>query len=616
MPVPGFSLPARPLCSPHPKKDATMTYPADAWTRITSATTPVFSRDGTTLYHLRGAGLPQVWAMDLDGGNARQLSTHDEKVAFLRRSPTDERLIWGIDAGGDERQQFWLLEPGKEPRAITDNPAAIHDFGAWSPDGARIAYASNDRDERLHDICILDLATGGRIRLFEGPGIVSVSNWKSDGATLVMLEDFSSTDQRLFLLDATTGAAREVPRTGPTRYAGARFTPDAILMAITDAGGADFMRLCRLDPATGGATEVFAPAGRDVEYWALSPDGKLLATIENDRGYAVLRVGTPGEDRPAVGGLPTGIVADLAWSPDSSKLAFVAQGPTTPAAIWLWEAGQVRQLPLPDPFAGTGIDPTRLVAPDLVEWTSFDGASIPGFYALPRSPKPSGGYPAVVWVHGGPASQTRANFRADIQMLLDQGFAVLMPNMRGSTGYGRRYMEADEIDRRPDMMEDLAAGRAWVAARPEIDADRIGIMGQSYGGWVVLAAVTMQPDLWKAAVNYYGIADFVTLLERTGPWRRDHRAREYGFPETDAELFKRISPIHHVGNVTAPLLVLHGDRDPRVPMHESDQFVAAMEERQKKVRYERFEYAGHGFIRPDHRNRVYLAVAEHFSEWL
>ncbi len=141
-------------------------------------------------------------------------------------------------------------------------------------------------------------------------------------------------------------------------------------------------------------------------------------------------------------------------------------------------------------------------------------------------------------------------------------------------------------------------------------------MGQSYGGWVVLAAVTLQPELWKAAVNYYGIADFVTLLERTGPWRRDHRAREYGFPGTDDALFARISPIHHVDRVVAPLLVLHGDRDPRVPMHESDQFVEAMELRQKKVRYERFDYAGHGFIRPDHRRRVYAAVADHFTTHL
>ena len=593
-----------------------MTYAPDAWTRIGAATTPVFSKDGGTLYHLRGVGLPQVWAMDRDGGNARQLSFHSEKVAFLRRSPADERLIWGIDAGGDELQQFILLEPGAAPRAITANPEAIHDFGAWSPDGSRVAFATNDRDARFHDICVLHLATGGRVRVYEGTGILSVSNWKSDGSALVMMEDFSSIDQRVWLLDPATGAARMLPRPSPTRYSGVRFVPDGALMGITDHGGAEFMRLCRIDTISGDVTEVFAPAGCDVEGWALSPDGKLLATIENDRGYAVLRVGPVGGARDAVAGLPVGVVSELAWAPDSASRAFAAQGPTSPSALYLWEGGAARPVPLPDPLAASGIAAADLVGFNLVEWTSFDGTKIPGWYALPKSPAPAAGYPSVVWVHGGPASQTRATFRADMQLLLNQGFAVLMPNMRGSTGYGRTYLEADEVEKRPDMMQDLATGHAWLAAQPGIDPKRIGIMGQSYGGWVVLAAVTMQPDLWKAAVNYYGIADFVTLLEKTGPWRRDHRAREYGFPETDGELFSRISPIHHVGNVVAPLLVLHGDRDPRVPMNESDQFVEAMEARQKKVRYERFEYAGHGFIRPEHRTRVYHAVADHFREWL
>lgn len=593
-----------------------MPYAPDAWTRISGATSPAFSKDGATILHLRGAGLAQVWAMDRDGGNARQLSHHDEKVAFIRRAPTDERIIWGIDAGGDEFQQFILLEPGSTPRDITNLPASIHDFGAWSPDGTRIAFATNDRDERLHDVVVMELATGARTRLFEGPGIVGISNWKSDGSTLVMTEDFSSTDQRLFLLDAATGAATRIPAAAPTRYAGVRFTPDGSLCGITDAGGSDFMRLCRIDPATGAATELFAPAGRDVESWSLSPDASLLATIENDRGYSILRVGPLGADRPAVTGLPPGIAADLAWAPDGKALAFSAQGPTAPSGIWLWQDGAAKLVYAPDPKAETGIDPADFTAFRLIEWTSFDGKKIPGWYALPRSAPPAGGYPSVVWVHGGPAGQTRANFRADMQMLLDQGFAVMMPNIRGSTGYGRAYMEADEVALRPDAMEDLAAGRAWLAAQPQIDPARIGIMGQSYGGWVVLAAVTLQPELWKAAVNYYGIADFVTLLERTGPWRRDHRAREYGFPGTDDALFDRISPIRHVGNVTAPLLVLHGDRDPRVPMNESDTFVAAMEERQKRVRYERFTYAGHGFIRPDHKRRVYAAVAEHFTAHL
>jgi dienelactone hydrolase/Tol biopolymer transport system component len=591
-----------------------MSVPTDAWVQIGAATSPSFSRDGGTIFHLRGAGLPQVWAMDLDGGNARKLSDHDEKVAMLRRCPTDDRLIWGIDAGGDERQQFWMTESAGAAWALTSAPAVIHDFGAWSPDGTRIAFAANDRDERIFDVCIMELATGAVTRLLEGPGILSVLSWSPDASTLAVLHDHSSTDQRLFLLDIASRTTTPFATSGTTRYSAVRWAGGR-LTGLTDHGGSNFMRLCRIDP-TGPAEIVFAAPDRDVEAWSLSSDGTTLATIENDRGYAVLRVGALGSDRPAVTGLPAGIVSDLSWAPDSKRLAFTAQGPTTPPGLWLWQGGSTTKLNLPDPLEAAGIDPASLVAPVLVEWESFDGARIPGFYLLPKTEKPAAGYKAVVWVHGGPASQTRANFRPDIQMLLSQGFAVLMPNMRGSTGYGRAYMEADEVDLRPDMMLDLAAGREWLVARPEIDAGSIGIMGQSYGGWVVLAAITLQPDLWHAAVDYYGIADFKTLLERTGPWRADHRAREYGFTGVNDDLFDRISPLRHADHVRAPLLVLHGDRDPRVPMNESDIFVEAMELRQKKVRYERFTYAGHGFIRPEHRTRVYAAVAQHFSEHL
>jgi dipeptidyl aminopeptidase/acylaminoacyl peptidase len=595
-----------------------MPHPTSDWVAIGAAGSPTFSKDGETIFHLRGAGLAQVWAMDRQGGNGRPLTAHDEKVAFLRRSPADDRLVWGIDAGGDERQQIWTLAPGESPVALTAAPQAIHDFGAFAPGGSRIAYAVNDRDERFFDICCLDMVTGSRTRLCMTTGHISVSGWSSQGDRLVAIEERSSSDELLWIIDAATGDVRELPRPGLARYASIRWTSDATaLLGLTDQGGADFMRLCRIDPDTGNAVVEFAAEGRDVDAWSLSPDGTQLATVENDRGWARLRVGPSGTNRPVVDGLPE-MISDLAWAPDSSTLAFTAQGPASPPGIWSWEAasGQANPLWQPDPLTEAGIPQHTLIVPDLVEWRSPDGTRIAGWFARPRTAPGPSGHPAVIWVHGGPASQTRPNWRPDIQMLLDHGYAVLLPNVRGSTGYGRTFMESDDFERRPAAIADLVASRTWLADQPGIDAARIGIMGQSYGGWMVLAAITRHPQLWKAAVNYYGIADFATLLRDTGSWRRDHRAREYGFPETHAALFEQISPIHHVGRVTAPLLVCHANRDPRVPMSESNQFVAAMEQHQKKVRYERFDYAGHGFIRPDHRRRAWQAAVEHFETYL
>jgi dipeptidyl aminopeptidase/acylaminoacyl peptidase len=313
------------------------------------------------------------------------------------------------------------------------------------------------------------------------------------------------------------------------------------------------------------------------------------------------------DERPVVAGLPSGVVSDLAWSPDGTMLACSVAAPTEPPSLWLWRDGVARVIWQPEPH------PAGFVDFEPVAWESFDGTRIPGWFALPRDPQPAGGYPAIMWVHGGPVGQARPNFRPDIQMLLAQGFAVLLPNVRGSSGYGRSYTESDDVERRLDSVTDLAHGRHWLAEHPAIDGERIGIMGQSYGGFMVMSAITEHPELWRAAVNYYGIADFVTLLAGTGAWRRNHRASEYGDPEHDAQLFARISPIHRVDRIRAPVLIAHGTRDPRVPIGESEQFVRALQERQKKVAYETFEYAGHGFIRPDDRRRIYRAVAEFFA---
>ena len=593
--------------------EASSTTPPERWAQVEAAGAAAFSQDGTTLFHLRGAGLAQIWALTLATGVARQLTRHDEKVAFLRRSPTDDRLLYGIDAGGDERQQLWLLE-GDAARPLTEVPAVIHDFGAWMPGGTAIAYAANDRTEAHLDVVLHELS-GARRRLFEGDGMTAVAAVSPDGATLAIVAERSTFDMSLWLV-GLDGAARELPRNRPTRYQSVRWSADAGLLCLTDADDRDVLALCRLDPETGAATELAAAPGMDLEAYALSPDGTLLATIENDRGYGLLRLGPPGRERPLLPGLPAqGVAADLAFSPAGApggiRLAFTFSSPTAPTALWVWEAATNAARPLWQPAL-----PARAIPFELVAWTSFDARSIPGWLALPATPAPPGGHSAVIWVHGGPAAQARGAFRADMQSLLAQGHAVLMPNVRGSTGYGRAATLSDERERRLDTVTDLAHGQAWLAARPDIDASRIAVMGQSYGGYMVLAAITEHPGLWRCAIDFYGIADFRTLLAGTGAWRRTHRADEYGDPSRQPELMQRISPLTHVDRITAPLLALHGRRDPRVPIGESEQIVTALRERQRRVTYEVFDYAGHGFVRPDDKRRVYLAVAGFLGEEL
>jgi len=580
-----------------------MTLRPDDFAAIESAGPAVFTRDGRSVLFLRGSGLAQIWALDLATGAMRQQTFHDEKVAMIRRSPVDDRVIYGIDRGGDERQQLMLLDP---PRALTADHGVIHDWGGWSPDGTRIAYAANPRDEAHFDVFIQDLHASDRSCLWEGTGIVAVAGFRPDGSALAVLEDRGYGEMSLLLVDVATGAAARFPQPSGTNYQSVRWTSDGrALMALTDHGGGNFLRLCRLEPDSGTVIVVYAAPNRDVEAWALSPDGTLLATVENDHGFGLLRVGPTNGDRPPVEGMPCGIAGDLAFSPDSRSLVFTATAPAEPQGLWLWQDGAARPLWRPEA-------PPGCVDWALVGWMSFDDTFIPGWLALPPGPVPAGGHKAIIWVHGGPVGQTRPNFRSDIQMLVAQGFAVLMPNVRGSSGYGRAFAESDDREKRPGCVTDLVLGRHWLAAHPAIDAERIGIMGQSYGGYMVNAAVTEHPDLWKAAVCYYGIVDFVTTLAGTGPWRRGHRAAEYG----DAALFARISPIHRVDRICVPMLVAHGERDPRVPIGESEQLVAALRARQQPVTYLTFDYAGHGFVRPDDKRRIYAAVADFFARYL
>ena len=597
---------------------------------------PVFTRDGTALLYLSGAGLSSVWRLDLATGDKRCLTALDEQIAILRRSPVDDRVILGVDTGGDERQGLWLLDtnaPGAAPVPLTRDETVIHDWGGFSPDGKRIVFAANARDPAHFDIHTLDLETGdletgdletddletddfetgARRVLWHGEGIVTAAGYNRDATKIAALQDRAYGDMELLVIDAATGTATPFPRPSGTNYQSVRWSADgATLLALTDHGGHEHPRLCRLDPATGAVTLLYEAPGRDIDSWALSPDGATLATVENDRGWSVLKIGPLSGPRAEPAGPPRGVIADLAFSPDSAMLVFSVQNPVSPPMLWLWRDGQARPLFTPEqPFPLTA-----LADFSLVEWESFDGKRIPGWLALPHGPVPPEGHKTVIWVHGGPIGQARPNFRPDLQNLLAHGCAVLMPNVRGGSGYGRSWAESDDIEKRPDAVRDLIEARHFLATRPEINVTRIGLMGQSYGGYMVNAAVTGYPDLWKACADYYGIVDFTTTLAGTGPWRRGHRAAEYGDPERDAALLARLSPIHRVDHIQVPMLVAHGERDPRVPFSESETLVAALRERQKSVAWLTFKRAGHGFIRLEDKTRVQDAVAAFFTRHL
>ncbi|MDP9372321.1 MAG: S9 family peptidase, partial [Chloroflexota bacterium] len=477
----------------------------------------------------------------------------------------------------------------------------IHSWGAWSPDGARIAYASNERDRRFFDIWVRPLEGEPRMAL-QQDGTNNVQDWSPDDRSLLISRANSNLDNDLFLLDLDSGETTLLtPHEGEALHRGGGFAgPDTVLL-VTNRGR-DFLAPATIDLRS-RELRLLAEPPWDAEEIAAGGDGRVVAYTVNEEGYSRLHLAVDGRAVP-VTDLPDGVIAGLKLSKDGALLVFALYAATRNGNVWAVDTatGRARQV---THASRAGITAETLVEPRLVRYPSFDGLEIPAFLYLPQGAQLP--VPVVVHVHGGPESQARPILNPTIQYLVHRGFGVLAPNVRGSTGYGKAYTHLDDVRKRMDSVADLEAAARWLKESGTAPPDAIAVMGGSYGGFMTLAAVTTYPDLWAAAVNTVGIANFVTFLEQTGLWRRKLREAEYGSLEDDREFLEAISPIRHVERIVAPLLVIHGANDPRVPVGEAEQIVAGLRERGRAVEYLRYEDEGHGLVKLP--NRIHAAEA-------
>ncbi|MBI1775272.1 MAG: S9 family peptidase [Proteobacteria bacterium] len=586
-------------------------YGIEDFLKVRSSIWPRFSRDGKRLFYLSDAsGVPQLASVPLDGSEPTALTRHADKIAMVETSPVDGSLIYGMDTDGDERQQFYLIpEAGQNARALTSNPKAIHAWGGWSADGERIAYVSNARDAGHFDAYVMDLKSGTERRVFEAEGWWNVKAWWPDGRALVLEENRASLDLALHRLDIASGKRTPLtPYDGKAFYANLRWKKDGSGFYLTTDQGRDHVGAAFLDVGRGALDWIATPSW-NIDILELSPDEKRLALVTNIDGFGDLTI------RDIAGGgertvkLPApGVIQELKWSPDGGQIAFTLNGSTHNANIHLYDlaSGTVRQVTNSD---RAGLDQAATVEPEVVRFKSFDGRMIPALLYRPSGPAPRAGRGAVIFVHGGPEAQYLPNWKPEIQYLVHRGFVVLATNVRGSTGYGRHYAGLDDIRLRPDSVTDLAYAHRYLVEAQIAQAKRIAVMGGSYGGFMVLAAVTRFPDLWAAGVEFYGVANFITMLQTTGPWRRKHRSAEYGDLNRDRDFLTEISPINHIDRILAPLFVAQGLTDPRVPPSESEQVVAGLKNRNRPVEYLTFPDEGHGFVKLKNRITVYSRVA-------
>jgi dipeptidyl aminopeptidase/acylaminoacyl peptidase len=579
--------------------------------KIRSAWGPSWSPDARRVSFLTEiTGVPQVWEVPVEGPSwPEQLTFYEERVSGAEYSPVQNKLLFGMDAGGNERTQLFLLKEG-EATDLTRAPGAIHYSGGFSPDGERIAYTATRRNGTDFDVFVQELgsADGGPEMVWEVSGYHTISDWGPDGTSLLVSRHGSNLNNDLYQLDLDTGEATLLtPHEGDARFYGARLTPDGESVYLATDRDGDFMRLARLDLQALELTYL-TPDDWDVESVDLSRDGRYLLASRNVEGYSDLMLFSGEGRRVPDLEVPEGIVGGFEFSPDGRRLAFTLVGPTRNADVWVVDlpGGEPRRITR---SSTAGIPRSTFRRPHLVRYPTFDGREVPALFYEPEEENA----PVVVNVHGGPESQSRPAFAPVTQYLLQRGYAVFFPNVRGSTGYGKAYTHLDDVELRMDSVRDLAHAAEWLREKGH---QRVAVMGGSYGGFMVLAALTEYPELWSAGVDIVGIANLVTFLENTGSYRRGLREPEYGSLERNRDFLRSISPIHKAAYIEAPLMVIHGKNDPRVPVGEAEQIVERVRENGGTVEYLLYEDEGHGLAKLKNRLDAYPKIAAFLDQHL
>jgi dipeptidyl aminopeptidase/acylaminoacyl peptidase len=562
-------------------------------------------------------GVAQVWHLEGAMRWQSQVSFCDEAVSFASFSPERDELIYGMDEGGNERTQFFRVAPdGSNLVNLTDKPDAKHRWGGWSHDGERFAFASNRRDERVFDIYTQrrDEIGDDACLVCETDGWYSAVGWSPDDDRIAVREARSNFDHDLYVLDIETGEMEQVTTGDETRYSSVNWSPDGgSFYLVTDEGeGEDTLYLGRLDLTTGEMEKVVD--GGDYNVGGVSVDDETGRVVygRNVEGYTELHAAElrDGElhDLPKPD-IPESIAGGTSFGPEGEKFAITVTRRKENANIYVvdFETGEATRW---TDAATAGIPRETFVEPTTVRYESFDGLSVPALFTTPKRDEHEPPHPVVVDIHGGPESQRRPSFSGLSQYLLSNGYALFEPNVRGSTGYGKEYTHLDDVRKRMDSVKDVREGLDWLAEREEIDQDRAVAYGGSYGGFMVLACLAEYPDRWAGGVDVVGIANFVTFLENTGEWRRELREAEYGSLEDDRDFLESISPINNADEIRAPLLVMHGANDPRVPVKEAEQIAESVEKNGVPVEKLIFDDEGHGFSKLENRIEAYSTMVE------
>lgn len=564
----------------------------------------------------------QIHRVRAPGGARYQLTFFADAVGGASYEPArGESFLFGKGSGGNERFQIYRYDLATGDVTLLTDGKSRNGGPVWARAGGRFAYTSTRRNGRDTDVYLMDAADPKSDRLaLRVEGSWRPLDWSPDDARLLLQHYVSVNETYLWLLDVSTGKTTPLTPKGAAKvaYDGGKFTRDGKAVYVTTDRDSEFLRLARLELATGKHTFLTEAIKWDIDEFEPSHDGSTIAFVANEDGVGTLHLldAATDKEKPAPK-LPPGSVGGLDWHRNSKDLGFGLVSARAPADVYSLdvESGKVDRWT--ESETG-GLNTGRLAEPELVRWRSFDGRDISGFLYRPPA-KFTGKRPVILNIHGGPEGQFRPAFLGRNNYFLDElGVALLFPNIRGSSGYGKTFLQLDNGLKREDAYRDVAALLDWIKGRPDLDADRVMVTGGSYGGHMTLAVATYYPERIRCAVDVVGISNFVTFLESTEEYRRDLRRAEYG-DERDSkvrEFMQRTAPVNNVSKVKRPLFIVQGKNDPRVPVGEAEQMVAALKKAQVPVWYLLAKDEGHGFAKKANADFQFYATVLFVQRYL
>jgi dipeptidyl aminopeptidase/acylaminoacyl peptidase len=572
-----------------------------------------WTKNGCLLIGTRFAETNQVHRLCQPLGMREQLTFYPEPVGGVSPVPTNasqDGFVFAKDKGGDEFSQlYWFDTDSRSVSLLTDGKRSQNNGALFSADGKQLAYHSTARNGTDTDIWLRDVTTGQAKTVVTAGGNWSALDFSPDGKTLLVAKYVSAAESYPGEVDLATGALTMFPVDGgKAAFGGFAYAPDGkSVYFVSDEPvngiAQEFQTLRHHDPATGKLTVISASIPWDVEGFNIAEDGRHLAYVTNEDGISRLHVlSLPSHRDIKLPSLPIGVFGSGAFSPDGNRIALSMNSATSPSDVFVIDLTKTTLTRWTQSEVG-GLDASKFVAPTLIRYPTFDSVdgkrrTIPAFYYRPANVPAGRKLPVVISIHGGPESQAFPTFNPTAQFMANElGVAMLIPNVRGSSGYGKTWLSLDNADKREDSVKDIGALLDWVAAQPDLDASRVGVMGGSYGGYMVLASLMHYSDRIRAGIDVVGISHFGTFLKNTESYRRDLRRAEYG-DERDpkmAEVFDRISPLNHADRIRAKLFVAQGKNDPRVPYTEAEQIVKAVRANGQPVWYLLYTDEGHGF---------------------